>query len=187
MKSKVGRPMKYGEETMARLEATTTQANKTRIKLSGRPVSYFLEFGINALLGDPEEKKLNDMKDRLAKIEPEYLLLKAQIIQIEDRKKQLEELRRKKAVQDKYMHSAFSEVIRNQEKHGKIVVNMSWIEEAYGISFDDSLVNRNYSQALEDLNLLPEYVVEKYHIEKVRKGQREDRMMVSIVDKEGDE
>ena len=187
MKNKVGRPIKYGNESRVDAHVSINQDDKTRIKLSGKPVSYFLEFGINALLGDPDERKLNEINEELASIEPRYLELKAKKIRIEERKKQLDELRRKKAVQDKYMHSAFSEVIRNQEKHGKIVVNMSWIEEAYGISFDDSLVNRNYSQTLEDLSLLPEYVVEKYCIEKIRKGQREDRMMVSIVDKEGDE
>ena len=101
MKNKVGRPLKYGNETRVGIHISISQEMKTRIKLSGKPVSYFLEFGINALLGDPDERELNEINEELASIEPRYLELKAKKIRIEERKKQLEELRRKKAVQDK--------------------------------------------------------------------------------------
>ena len=183
-KRKVGRPMKYGEESPVRIDTTTSQFNKTRIKLSGKSATYFLEFGLNALLGDPEDRKLDELRDKLSKIEPEYLELKAQIIRIEERKKQLDDIRRKKEVQDRYMHSAFSEIVRHQQKHGKILISMSWIEEAYGIMFDESLVNRHFEETVNDLNLPSDYVVEKYHIEKVRKGNREDKIMVDIVKKD---
>ena len=112
--------------------------------------------------------------------------MKAKKIRIEEMKKQMDEIRRKKEMQEKYMHTAFSEIIGQQKKHGKIVIKMSWIEEVYGILFDVALVNRNFEGTLNDLNLPPAYVVEKYHIEKMRKGSREEKMMVEIVRKEND-
>ena len=185
-KRKVGRPIKYGNESRVDTHISLSQEAKTKIKLSGKSASYFTEFGIRALLDDPEEKALNEINERLAVLEPEYFELKAKKIRIEEMKKQMDEIRREKEMQEKYMHTAFSEIIGQQKKHGKIVIKMSWIEEVYGIFFDVALVNRNFEGTLNDLNLPPAYVVEKYHIEKMRKGSREEKMMVEIVRKESD-
>lgn len=97
-------------------------------------------------------------------------------------KKQKEELRRKKSNQEKYMLKAFREVISSQKRHGKVVVNMPWIEEAYGISFNLDKVNRDFQGAVEATDLIPEYGIEKYLIRKVQKGQREDKLMVEIIE-----
>ncbi len=179
---KMGRPLKYGNESRVDAHVSLSQDAKTKIKLSGKPLAYFLEFGVNALLGDAEEKELYEIREELALIEPRFHELKVRELRIEERKKQKEELRRKKSNQEKYMLKAFREVISSQKRHGKVVVNMPWIEEAYGISFNLDKVNRDFQGAVEATDLIPEYGIEKYLIRKVQKGQREDKLMVEIIE-----
>ena len=184
---RVGRPMKEGNESQVGAHISMSQEVKTWIKDSGKPVAYFLDIGVNAIRGNPDEKELMDLEKEISIREPELAMLKARRDLILAEKRRREEYARQKETETKYLHAVFSLLLKLSKKTGRITFYDNWIREQYGISFDVSLANRNFSEALEAIDLIPEYAVEKYSIRKVQKGQREEKMMVELMDREDEE
>jgi hypothetical protein len=184
IKKKVGRPVKKEEEYAVRVSTTTTPELKKKMDTSGYSVSYILQYGAKILLGDNHQKELIEIENELSILKPKLAMLESRrdLILAEQRRK--EEYIKQRENEIKYLHAVFSQLIKLQEKSGKLSYYENWIKEQYGIQFNMKLVNENFQDALTAIDLLPEYVVEKYSIRKVQKGQREEKMMVELMDRE---
>ena len=183
-KERVGRPLKYGNETQIGAHISMSPELKTWIKDSGKPVAYFLEIGVNAIRGNPDEKELMDLEKEISIREPELAMMKARRDLILAEKRRREEYAREKETEIKYLHAVFSLLVKLSKKTGRITFYDNWIREQYGVALNVNLVNQNFPEALEAIDLIPEYAVEKYSIRKVQKGQREEKMMVELLDRE---
>ncbi len=181
---KRGRPLKYADELRTLMHISVSAEDRNRIKLSGKPAHYFLEFGIHALLGDPDENELNEINERLSEIEPEYFELKTKKRLIEEKIRKLKEIRHNKEIEEEYMRYAFCEILKKQKQHNMIIIKPSWIEENYGIAFDIEKVNRDFASAIEDSDMPAYYVIEKYGIRKIGRGKMENQIVLEIVKKE---
>ena len=99
-------------------------------------------------------------------------------------KRRKEEYLKQRENEIKYMFAAFSHLVKLQEKAGRITFKEQWIRQTYGIEFDIKMVNSDFSQVLYDLALPAPHVVEKYSVRKVQKGEREEKLLVEIIDRE---
>ncbi|MEM3906914.1 MAG: hypothetical protein RE472_02970 [Thermoplasmatales archaeon] len=179
---KVGRPVNADKDFSVRVSTTTTPELKKKINQSGYSVSYILQYGARVLLGDEREKELLEIERELATLKPKVAMLESRRDLILAEKKRIEALSLQKENEEIYIHAAFSQILRFQEKIEKITLKDHWIRQTYGISFDVDLVNSNFSEALSDLAFPPSYVIEKYRIKKVGKGEKEEKMMVELIE-----
>ena len=185
-KKKVGRPVKSEKDYAVRISTTTTPGLKKKIDDSGFSMSYILQYGARILLGDDRERELMDIERELAVLKPKVAMLESRKDLIIADKRRMEEYVKQKENEVKYLHAAFSQIVKLQEKIGKISVKQDWIQKVYGIQFNIDQVNRDFNQTLVELCLPPSYLVEKYRIRKVQTGEREEKMMVEIIRKESD-
>ena len=183
-KKKVGRPVKKEEEYAVRVSTTTTPELKKKMDTSGYSVSYILQYGAKLHLGDMHEKELMEIENELSILKPKLAMLESRKDLILAEKRRKEEFIKQRENEIKYLHAVFSYLIKAQEKRGKLEYYENWIREQFGIQFNISLVNGDFKGALEAADMLPEYVVEKYSIRKVQKGQREEKMMVELLEKD---
>ena len=179
---KVGRPTK-NKEYVVRIQTTADPNRKRMVESSKYTFADVFEIGYNVLFGEEGERELLDIERKLAVLEPEVAMYKARKELLLANRRRKEEYNRQEEYKIKYLHAAFTQILKLQEKIGKITVREDWIRKIYGIQFDLDLVNQNFTQALEDIGLPPDYVVEKYNIKKLEKGDREDKMMVEIVNR----
>ena len=181
-KKNPGRPKIHGREPKIDVHGSISLETRNMILRSSLSYGDLLEIGARVALGDPNQKRLNEIDRELLEIEPRYHQLKAERAMIEKEIKTIEEERRKKEVQDKYMVSVLKHILELQEKSGRITMDPDYIERAYGITFDSSRINSNFLDALREFreNVLPSYLIEKYRIVKIGQGEKEKKAMAWI-------
>ncbi len=183
---KIGRPAKLEKDYAVRISTTTTPELKKKMDHSGYPVSYILQYGARILLGDENEKELLDIEKELSVLKPKVAMLESRKDLILADKRRKEEYLKQRENEIKYMFSAFSHLVKLQEKAGRMTFKEQWIRQTYGIEFDIKTVNSDFSQVLYDLALPAPHVVEKYSVRKVQKGEREEKLLVEIIDRESE-
>ena len=181
-KKNPGRPKIHGREPKIDVHGSISLETRNMILRSSLSYGDLLEIGARVALGDPNQKRLNEIDRELLEIEPRYHQLKAERAMIEKEIKTIEEERRKKEVQDKYMVSVLKHILELQEKSGRITMDPDYIERAYGSTFDSSRINSNFLDALREFreNVLPSYLIEKYRIVKIGQGEKEKKAMAWI-------
>lgn len=190
-KRRVGRPPKDVKDYSVRVFTTANPDLKRRIMESGFSVSYILEYGAKVLLGDDREKELMEIERELSVLKPKVSLLESRRDLIVAEKRRIEALAKQRENEIKYLYAAFSQILKLTDPEvRKVTFKTEWMRQKYGIEFNISRVNEDFAAAISDLVYPAEYVVEKYQIRKVARGEREEKIMVEIIDlpkEEGEE
>ena len=76
--------------------------------------------------------------------------------------------------------------MRLSEKTGRITLKEEWIAKTYGIQFDVTLANKDFNETVNDLVFPASFLAEKYRIKKIQKGEREEKIMVELIDKKNE-
>lgn len=141
-----------------------------------------LQYGARILLGDEREKELLDIERELSVLKPKVSMLESRRDLLIAEKKRIEALMIQKENEDQYLVAAFSQVLDFQKNVKRISIKEHWIKKIYGIVFNVALVSENFQEALADLKLPASYLIEKYGIKKVGKGEREDKMRIELIE-----
>ena len=185
-KKKVGRPRKERDEPIARLHFNAPYNIKKMVENSEYTHNYIYEFGAQALLGTKEDKELIEIEKKLAVLKPEvaYLESRKKVILLE--KQRTQEIRKQRENELKYLQVVFSQIVRLSEKTGRITLKEEWIAKTYGIQFDVTLANKDFNETVNDLVFPASFLAEKYRIKKIQKGEREEKIMVELIDKKNE-